>query len=156
MSSLFGRLLLASTASALVLETGGRQMIQLASQTPSLSHLVSPLSNVNNSTLLLNESIAALDADSNDYRFVCNGNQYGYIPDRDVRDCMGALGVIKSGRTRIRFAERHTPEKIGDVFPLPWRWMGSKLLIPSSKAVKAETRHSTCVMLSANCLAAWG
>ena len=148
MSSIFGRLLLASTASALILETGGRQMIQLASQTPSLSHLVFPLSNVNDSTLLLNESIAALHAGSNDYRFVCNGNQYGYIPDLDIQDCMGALGVIKPGRTRIKFAERHTPEKIGDVFPLPWRWMGSTLIItsPSLSRLRPDLVHASCYL----------
>ena len=148
MTFVFGLLLLASTASALTVETGGRHVIQLASQTPSLSQLVVSSSNINSSTLPLDESIAALDADPNDYRFVCNGNQYGYIPDLDVQDCMGALGIIKSGRTRIRFAYRHTPEKTGDTFPLPWRWMDSTLLIPSpnESKLRPDLVHASCYL----------
>lgn len=133
MSSIFQLLLLASTASAIAVETGGRQMIQLAPQGPSLSQLVVPSSDGNRLTLPFNQSIPVLHADHDDYQFTCNGNQYGHIPDPDIQDCMEALQSIKTGRNRIRFAERHTPERIGDVFPLPWRWMGSKLLYALSR-----------------------
>ena len=128
MSSIFGLLILASTAYAVAVENGGDRIIQLASPGPSLSQLVVPSENSNNLTLPFHEMNPALHADHHDYSFVCNGNQYGYIPDYDIQDCMEALGIIRSSRNRIRFAERYTLERTEDVFPLPWRWMGSTLL----------------------------
>ena len=128
MSSIFGFLLLASTGSAAAVENGGHQLIQSASQGPSLSQLVVPSPDGNSLISHFNESIPALHTYHNDYDVLCNGNQYGQILDPDIEDCMEALQIIRPSRDRIRFAERHTPERVGSVFPLPWRWMGSTLL----------------------------
>ena len=128
MSSIFAILLLAATASSVAVQGDGGQIIKLASPGPPSSHLVSPLSNGNGLAIPSNQSIPAIHADRNDYDFTCSGDHYGYIPDPDIQDCLEAMQVIKSGRERIQFAERNTPERIGEVFPLPWRWMGSMLL----------------------------
>lgn len=137
MSSIFAFLLLAATASSLAVQGDGSQIIQLPSPGLSLPQLVSPLSNGNNVAMPSNHSIPVIHAVGNDYDFMCNENQYGYLSDSDVQDCLEAMQTIKSGRNRVKFAERNNPERIGDVFPLPWRWMGSTSLNSDPRACQS-------------------
>ena len=55
-------------------------------------------------------------------RIRCDGKSYGFDPN--IADCMTAIQYFLPSRAQITYAERGTPARRGDVFPLPLRVMG--------------------------------
>lgn len=60
------------------------------------------------------------------FDITCDGSRFGYIDDGE--DCASALLVLASATRVVTFAERHTAGITADMYPLPWRWMGSMIL----------------------------
>ena len=61
------------------------------------------------------------------FDITCDGPRFGYIDDSE--DCASALSMFAPTTVRVvTFAERRTAGMTADMYPLPWRWMGSKSL----------------------------
>ena len=80
---------------------------------PTFSTPVANASNRFNNTLPLNST----------YNPRCEGDKYGR--GMNVDDCLSALGNFKQSGESITFAQRYNPDFKSDMYPLPWRWMGS-------------------------------
>lgn len=57
------------------------------------------------------------------YSLTCEGDTYGR--GMNVDDCLSALGNFKQSGESVTFAQRYNPAITSDMYPLPWRWMGS-------------------------------
>lgn len=105
------------------LDHDGR-LIQLTASNSSSLEIVSPSG--------LTRSAPALNASRNislpiylnsSYSLTCDGDTYGR--GMNVDDCLSALGNFKQSGESITFAQRYNPAITSDMYPLPWRWMGS-------------------------------
>lgn len=84
---------------------------------------MSLLSAISNPSILLDQASIPVNATSgNSPRLKCDGKSYGFDPNID--DCMTAIQYFLPSRTQTTYAQRGTPARIGDVFPLPLRIMG--------------------------------
>ena len=61
---------------------------------------------------------------SNELKIVCDGQKYGFNPN--VPDCQDARTLYKRSAQPFTYGERHSGHGV-DVFPLPFRLMGSEL-----------------------------
>ena len=121
----------ATSILAVAISNGEPQTIQLAAPASPLSHLpadilpptrfpILPLS-PNESVALLNTSVS-----TDYYGFTCDGSKFGFFDN--VEDCVSALNIIIPSQIPIVFAERGSPGAGTGIFPLPWRWMGRKIV----------------------------
>lgn len=62
---------------------------------------------------------------SNKLKIQCDGAKYGFNPD--VPDCQNARSYYKRSSKLFTYGERHSGHEI-NVFPLPYRLMGGKLV----------------------------
>ena len=110
---------------AIAMNMSNSATLHLPSQEPPQSHL-SPLINPQPLSQPLNNQTLHLPA-NNDYIFTCSGSTYGSFHSSEITSCLDATEAINTGRERYRFAMRGSPEYDEDTYPLPWRWMDSKL-----------------------------
>ena len=61
---------------------------------------------------------------SNELKIECNGQKYGFSPN--LPDCQNARTLYKRSAQVFTYGERHSGHGV-DVFPLPFRLMGSEL-----------------------------
>ena len=123
--------LFATDISAVAISNGEPQTMQLAAPASSSSHLpfdILPPTRFPHLPLSPNESVALLNTSvPNDYYgFTCDGSRFGLFSN--IEDCVSALNMIMPSQIPIVFAERGSPGAGTGVFPLPWRWMGRKII----------------------------
>lgn len=123
MAALFRPIMLAIVASAISIGNRGSQVLEASSSNLLPPAVVLPTS-ITASFPSVNQSTPIVPANGlNDYAFTCSGPTYGFFHDTEISSCVEATRIIASGRDRIRFVERNTPEVTADTYPLPWRWM---------------------------------
>ena len=127
----FELVLFATSISVAAISNGEPQTMQLAAPASSSSHLpvdILPPTRVPNLPLSTNESVALLNTSvlNDNYGFTCDGSRFGLFGN--IEDCVSALNMIIPSQIPIVFAERGSPGAGTGVFPLPWRWMGRKII----------------------------
>lgn len=102
-------------------DTGDQTMQQATALNMSLFSIIS------NASFLLDQASVPVNATSGDSpRIRCDGKSYGFDPN--IADCMTAIQYFLPSRLQTTYAQRETPAREGDVFPLPLRIMGDKAL----------------------------
>ena len=100
---------------------------QLSSRSP-LPPLILPATNA--IALSRNQSIPNHIANTNTSNGMvvqCDGLTYGFFTSPERRDCQDVMKGTRTDEKTIKYAERGTPQRLGHVVPLPWRWMGRTL-----------------------------
>ncbi|KAL9068027.1 MAG: hypothetical protein Q9161_006472 [Pseudevernia consocians] len=100
-----------------------------------------PSAILNSSSLVDQLSVPVNATPEDSPRFICDGTSYGFDPN--IADCMTAIQYFLPSREQITYAQRGTPARRGDVFPLPLRVMGDKALCYFQPIISntAQTGH---------------
>ena len=78
---------------------------------------------ISNPSISLDQASIPVNATSGKSpRLGCDGRSFGFDPN--IADCMTAIQYFLPSRVQIAYAQRGTPARRGNVYPLPLRMMG--------------------------------